>query len=327
MIHAVFHFERIERKRLQNGRFLERADAGDLQDVAHAALDLQFLLDDGHQHVDAHGNPHLRLHGVDRRAVERLDPQVLLDPLEEQLDLPAALVKPSDRQGRQSEVVGQKDEPLVDVGGMVTDPAERDGISLRRLGAAQGDRLIAPQSGGLVHFSIGLAGEVQVALARHEERQALREAIQALEVGVPSIHHVEGTRLDGQQVQGAHVGHRTAGNMHKTRDIAAQVDQRVELDGALVATELRPGKQRKTQVDGGGIEGVDGLLQGYVEVFVDIQPSGLADEDGREVGVDAPVASLVGLGQRVAGHGRPEAGMVELVAHRPQTRLDVAQAL
>ena len=44
------------------------------------------------------------------RLAEVLDAQVLLDPLEEQLDLPAALVERSDCQRRQSHVIGQEDE-------------------------------------------------------------------------------------------------------------------------------------------------------------------------------------------------------------------------
>jgi hypothetical protein len=37
------------------------------------------------------GDPHLDLHRVHRGPVERLDAQALLDPLEEQLDLPPTL--------------------------------------------------------------------------------------------------------------------------------------------------------------------------------------------------------------------------------------------
>jgi len=43
---------------------------------------------------------------------EALDPQVLLDPLEEQLDLPAARVQRRDGQGGHGRVVGQEDEGL-----------------------------------------------------------------------------------------------------------------------------------------------------------------------------------------------------------------------
>lgn len=53
---------------------------------------MKLLLDDGD------GAPDLRLHCVLARAQELLDPQMLLDPFEEQLDLPTILVKSGDGQ-------------------------------------------------------------------------------------------------------------------------------------------------------------------------------------------------------------------------------------
>ena len=50
---------------------------------------MQAFLDDGNQHVSADRNPDLRLHCVLAGAQECLDPQMVLDPFEEQLDLPA----------------------------------------------------------------------------------------------------------------------------------------------------------------------------------------------------------------------------------------------
>jgi hypothetical protein len=44
------------------------------------------------RYVGANGNPYLRLHCVLAMAVERLDAQMLFDPLEEQLHLPAPTV-------------------------------------------------------------------------------------------------------------------------------------------------------------------------------------------------------------------------------------------
>ena len=49
------------------------------------------------------GNPNLSFHGVLGSTVKRLDPKILFDPFEEQLDLPAALEKQSNRQGCQKE--------------------------------------------------------------------------------------------------------------------------------------------------------------------------------------------------------------------------------
>ncbi len=59
------------------------------------------LLDDGNQHIHRDGGPDLGLHRILGGPVEGLDPQVLLDPLEEQLDLPPALVELGDGEGRE----------------------------------------------------------------------------------------------------------------------------------------------------------------------------------------------------------------------------------
>ena len=56
-----------------------------MQDFGQTSADVQLLLDDGDEHINADGNPDLGLHRVLGSAEERLDPQVLLDPLEEQL--------------------------------------------------------------------------------------------------------------------------------------------------------------------------------------------------------------------------------------------------
>ena len=73
---------------------------------------MKFLLDDGNQYVSRHGAPDLRLDGVLAVAQELLDSQVLLDPFEEQFDLPAIFVQCCNRQWRQHKVVGQKDKSL-----------------------------------------------------------------------------------------------------------------------------------------------------------------------------------------------------------------------
>lgn len=69
---------------------------------------MKFLLDDGNQHVSRHGAPNLRLDGILPVAQELLDSQVLLDPFEEQFDLPTVLVECGDGQRGQDKVVGQE---------------------------------------------------------------------------------------------------------------------------------------------------------------------------------------------------------------------------
>jgi hypothetical protein len=76
---------------LKKRDFLEKSQAEDLEDFSEAPIHLEFLLDDGHEHVNADGNPDLRLHRVDAVAIEGFYMQILLDPFEEQLDVPAIM--------------------------------------------------------------------------------------------------------------------------------------------------------------------------------------------------------------------------------------------
>ena len=99
-------------KHLKKRRFLEHGHAQNLQDCVETGLDVETFLDDGDQDVDGDSDPDLRLDGVLGGAEEALDAQVLLDPFEEQLDLPAAFVEPCDGERRQGEVVCQKHRGL-----------------------------------------------------------------------------------------------------------------------------------------------------------------------------------------------------------------------
>ena len=117
-------------KTVESG-FFEQRHAEDLQDFVQGPFDPEFFLDDGHEHVDADGNPHLCLHSILTRTVEGFDPQMLFDPFEEQLNLPPPLVKPRDRQRGQGEVVGQEHKPAIVLGVVIHDATQRVGVQPR----------------------------------------------------------------------------------------------------------------------------------------------------------------------------------------------------
>jgi hypothetical protein len=94
----------------------------------------------------------------------------------------------------------------------------------------------------------------------------------------------------------------------------------------LVATELRPGKHRQTQIDGGGIQRIEGLVQLHTQRLVAIQQASLGDERPREIGEDAPVARFVGVRQCVARNAAAKTQMIKLRLLRAQTGFDIAQA-
>jgi len=153
------------------------------------------------------------------------------------------------------------------------------------------------------------------------------QAEQAREVEVGPVHDVEGAGFGDERVEHADVVGPRLGDMHERGDAAAQVEERVQLDAGLGGAEQGPREQGEAQVDGGGVERVDGVVEVEPEVVVRVQGPGDVDQRLGEVRVDAPVAPHVGVGQGVARHAAADAHVVELVAVGAQADLDVAQAL
>jgi len=150
--------------------------------------------------------------------------------------------------------------------------------------------------------------------------------IETSEVDIAAVHDVEGSRLGKQNVENAHIPHFPVGNVDKLGDAAPKIQERVHLDRAFGLPESRPGEQRKAEVYGRGVQRVDRRIQVDADVFVGVKFLGSGDENLSEVGVDAPVAVFVGLGQGVAGDERSNAHVVKLRTIAAQADLDVAQA-
>ena len=74
-------------------------------------------------------------------------------------------------------------------------------------------------------------------------------------------------------------------------------------------------------------ERVDRLGEFHPEALGRVEFSGLTNEHLREIGVHAPVARLVRIGQRRAPNWGAKTHMIELGGLRRQTGLDVPQAL
>ena len=133
--------------------------------------------------------------------------------------------------------------------------------------------------------------------ASDEEGAATVEHVETLEVHVGAIHHVERSGLGHDGVEHVDVVQFSVGNPNKCGDRATQIEQGVHLDGGLVGSKPGPGEQRQAEVDGGGVQGLHGVIEIETERLVGLQGSGDADQYLSEVGEDAPVVRLVGVGQ------------------------------
>jgi hypothetical protein len=99
----------------------------------------------------------------------------------------------------------------------------------------------------------------------------------------------------------------------------------VQFHGALVATEFSPRKKGQAQIDGCGVESIHGLGQLQSERFVAIEVAGGGNQELSEIGVDAPVAMLVGVCQGIARNLASEAHVIKLGLLGTQTGFDIAE--
>lgn len=67
--------------------------------------------------------------------------------------------------------------------------------------------------------------------------------MEPFEIDVASIHYIDGAWLGDQLVEDIHVVDLPIGHPDEGGDTPAQVQERVQLDGCLAASEMRPGEE------------------------------------------------------------------------------------
>lgn len=308
--------------------FRKYINAHDLQDPGQILVQSGRLVENGHHQVSADCDPDLGLHRVLARAAEGLDAQVLLDPFEEELDLPASLVELRHDCCFEIEVVGEEDQRLSRLRIHIADTPQVRSVQSLGFRAVEPDGLVRSQSGRLVHGSGLLDVEAHVRLRPYHEVGAGRvDAEEASEVEVAAIHHVEGTRLERDPVQGVHVVDLSLGHGDEGWYRAGEIDHCVNLDRGLAASKLRPREQRHAQVDDRSVQGVDRLVDLLDVSFLRTQAPSLSHEDAGELEENTPISLLVDVSEIASGDRPLDAQGVEQLSLRAKARLDVPETL
>ena len=289
----------------------------------------QALLGNRDQHISADRDPDLRLDGILAGAKKRLDPKMLLDPLEEQFDLPPLSVEVGDHSGLEREVVGQKSYALA-ILVFDDDPTQSVGIILAGVVNGQNADLVADDVGCTAVDRSGIASfELRVRLgSRDKECAALVDDIKSGEVQVPPIQKVVRARLYDEMVQCIDLVHLPVADIDKRWDRASEIEQRMQLYGRLVLAKWCPWVHRQTKVDGRRVECIDCGVQIDCQRFVGVKRSSDANKVLRKVGIYLPRSRGIRIGQRVARYRIATQAHVIKPAHMcSQIQFDVAQRL
>lgn len=177
---------------------------------------------------------------------------------------------------------------------------------------------------------VGLLGiqpsEAEIAFGPDNEKSSgPMNFVKTCKVQISSVEDVNGPGFDEKVVEEIDLVDFAMGYEDQRGNAAPQIHQGMEFDRSFVLAELSPREKRQAEIDGGGIERINRLFQLDAEVFVRVKGAGLGYEDLGEVGVDSPIADLVGVSQGVSRHGSAKAHVIEFLLVAPQTSLDVAK--
>ena len=285
------------------------------------------LIETGYHEINADGDPDLGAHGVLAGAEEGFDPEVLLDPFEEEFDLPATLVDCRDGHCREFKVIGQEYQSLAGIGVEVTDTSEFFRVVDLSLPRTQADDLIAAQPGCFVDWPGFQDVELGITFRADDKAGLCRfDAKQSGEVEVSPVEDIDASFFEAHRIHKVDVVNRTVGDTHEYWDWTVQVDLSVEFDRGFSAPKMRPWEHRQTQVDRRGIDGVNHLVQVEPVGVSRIQLASFADEDLSKCFVNAPIAVFVGVSKVRPGDVAPNTHAVEMVA-TTKAGFDVAQTL
>ena len=289
---------------------------------------MKLFFHDCHQYIDRYCNPYLSNDGILGSSEEHLDPEMLFDPAEEKLHLPATFVESSNGQGRQAEIVCKKNKEFFRLDVEVANAPQSLGVIFSRIEPLQHNCLIETKPASFVHGSRIKPTEAGILLgACNEKCRALLNPKQPSKVEITAIENIKGSGFESKQVQNIHVVNIARRDVDPARYIATQVQQGVCLDGGFACAETRPGKKGEAKADGGRIEGIRCLNQLHAKTLETIKLLSLSDQDLGEFRPNMKVPFFVGMGQCTSGNACAQTHVPEFGLVSPETTLDISQTL
>src|SRR5712692_1364243 len=253
---------------------------------------------------------------------------MLLDPAKEQLHLPATLIELGDGERRQEKVVGKKHQAILTQSIVVMNSAKPLGVTSFGDGIVERDDLVRSQTAPLVDCLRAKPPTIESSFGpSHKEGSRLVHAVESSKIEIGTIHQINSARFPDQLVEDVDLVDLPAGDNYHRGDGAAKVQKCVQLDGRFAAAELSPRKQRQAQIDRGGIERVDGLIEFDSEGLLLVELACCFDQHMSELGIDSPIADLIGMGQGISRDPAPNAHVIELGRSCSQARFDVSETL
>lgn len=285
------------------------------------------LLCDDKQQIVTDGYPDLRVHRILGRPIERLDMQVLLDPFEENLNLPPFPIEFGNCNRLQHGVIGQESVYLSVPKVFIDNEPEVVRVFSGCVVARKMDGLVRYETRLRIDLAVFKDFILHVVLGPcHEPCVLLMEmGVKGVELHIALVHEIIGSGFYRNLVHHLGIVDRGLREADKSGDGAVEIHQGVHLEATLPVMERSPRAEGKAQLNCAAVKRADHLVKVYAEPVIGIKFLGLLYQCVAKVLIDAPVALLIGLGEGRLRHNL-QPGPVEVSGAKVKSCLDVSQS-
>ena len=217
-----------------------------------------------HQQIVDQCDPDLRSDGVFAGSEEALDLEILLDPLEKEFDLPAALVNRGNSRSSKIEIVGNEAIGLLRLLVQKLHQPEFARELFHRLRSRKPNDFIAEDATLFIGRAV-LSENLDLSIVfdpRDEEGFRLGDLLKPVQIIVAFVEGVDAVRHDDNiLLRRPDIGHFAVAQGHKARNVAGEIKFGVELDRALVLPVVRPVVLSQTQVNGRAVDRMERVVK------------------------------------------------------------------
>lgn len=237
----------------------QQGTAQDAHNLKDGSVQLEVVLDDGDKAICDDGDVDLYPYGILAVAPETFDAEMLLDPFEEKLDLPAVTVQQGDVLCRKVEVVGVVHEGTSEVSGVIDNPAQYSRVVARVALPRESDGLVKEHTILPVKHILSVENlEFGIPfLPDDKECAAEMDSEEPCKVEISPVEDIAGVGFVFNPVHGLAVVDFGIGDSVEYRYLGDDVNLGVDFDAGLCAAEECPAEYGHTEVNGSGIHGIE----------------------------------------------------------------------
>ena len=253
---------------------------------------------------------------------------MLFYPLDEQSDVPPGLVECCNGQRWKHGIVLHEYQGLYSIGGFESYSSQVFGVVLSGVVSVECNHLIANDASRTVGWRRVNAVSIHALFCSGDKESAkLMNPEKPGVVHIAAVHDVKSADLYLQDVQHVHVCHLPVADMDKGRNIASQIQKRVQLYCRFRCAKWGPIEQAQAKIYRCRVERVNRRVQVGQRFLFGLELSCFEDQSHRKCVINSPVSRVQSIRQGRAIRNTLDPHVKQFLLIRRETNLDVPQRL